>query len=204
MSGTCATEEPWGQRALWYANKHHSCRCLLSKVKEMVPLVRGEPASQVPWGCWLLSNRQKFSYLDRAYFWVFELPFGVWGIGVSFGSNRFIFQGSFHLCLPPSFFCLPLIWGGVEKLGQPPLYPWVFCSEKLGCWGQSYWWVEGRGEWVELTASGKLCPHILMTTKLHINSPKLTTTQLQPGIWVQASSSMETAWYVTKDFSLEC
>lgn len=176
-----------------------SCRCLWSKAREMIPFVRGEPASQVPEGCWLLSNHQKFSYLGRAHFWIFGLPFGVWGIGVSFGPNRFISQGSFHLCPLPSFFGLPLIFfvGREDWANHPCILEFsVLRSQAVGA--SHTGGLRVGGEWVGLSASGKLCPHILMMIKLHINNQKLATTQLQPGIWSQASFAMEIDCYVTK------
>lgn len=104
---------------------------LLCKVREMAPFVRGKPASQVPEDCRLLSSHQRSSYSLGA------LPFES-GELESPLDLTIISQGSFCLCLPPSF-----LFGVLEKLDQPPLYPWVFCPEKLGWWGQSPWWWGG-------------------------------------------------------------
>jgi hypothetical protein len=47
--------------------------------------------SEVPEECWILSNQQKSSYgPDRAYCWIFGLPFGVWETGVSFEPDSLI------------------------------------------------------------------------------------------------------------------
>jgi hypothetical protein len=56
----------------------------------VTPFGRGKPASQVLGGKLMaLIKHQKSSYgLSSAHFWIFRLPFGVWGIGVLFEPER--------------------------------------------------------------------------------------------------------------------
>ena len=68
---------------------------LLPEGRERTPFGKGEPVSQVPEECWLLSNCQKSSSISGgSHLMIFQLPLGVWGIGISldqkqFGRNHF-------------------------------------------------------------------------------------------------------------------
>lgn len=54
---------------------------LWPQVMEMTPFGRGKPGSHVPEEYWLLSNNQKSPL--KVHLWLFELPFGAWGVGIS-------------------------------------------------------------------------------------------------------------------------
>lgn len=79
-------KEPGSQHELWYVNKCYRWPQVPStRGKGVDSLVTVEPALQVLEGFWLLSKHQKPSYSSGwAHFWIFELPFRVWGIRVSF------------------------------------------------------------------------------------------------------------------------
>lgn len=78
-AGTC------DRRRLEATNDHMS---VLQGVRGNSPLGRGKPASQVPAECWLFSNPQKLSCSPGgAHIWIDGLPFGVWEISISFGSD---------------------------------------------------------------------------------------------------------------------
>ena len=61
---------------------------LLQEAREMTSFGIKKAVSQVPEEFWLLYNHRKsYSILGCAHFWIFGLPFGFSGIGVSFGPD---------------------------------------------------------------------------------------------------------------------